>query len=245
VLPVVLNVEPPHPQLYIDTNTMAPPKVRVRRWLVEDFNKELQRPDSPYKDCYVIAMTQCKNPIQEAYLHEYVHLLICDKGYRIWTRVIAERDGRDDPDQVIIGVWPWIRSSFDLRKGDGAPDSGSTVLDGDFTGGEDHEYQTAVPILLRNVIFKPPLDIRSVANVLVHIHRKSLVYSLLSKNCYWYAGSVYEALKVMAGTKENVFYSLESMKQKRYVMYAKMGLQVSFGGYPSITLIIESKRDRW
>jgi hypothetical protein len=232
-----------YPQPYIDT--MVPPKVHVRRWLVEDFHKELQRPDSPYKDCYVIAMTQCKNPIFEAYLHEYIHLLICDRGYRRWTRIIAERKRRDDPDQVIIGVWPWIRSSFDLRAGDGAPDPGSTILDSGFTGGEDHEYQTAVPILLRNVIFKPALEIRSVANVLVHIHRKSSVYSLLSKNCYWYAGSVYEALKVLAGpTKENVFYSLESMNQKRYVLYAKFGLQVSFGAYPSITLIIKLKHDR-
>ena len=224
---------------------MVSPKVHVRRWFVEDFDKELQRPDSPYKDCYVITMTQCKNPISKTYLHEYVHLLICDKGYCRWTRVIAERKKRGDPDQVIIGLWPWIRSSFDLRVGDGAPDSGSTVLDGDFTSGKDHEYRAAVPILLRNVIFKPPLDIRSVANVLIHIHRKSSVYSSLSKNCYWYASSVYEALKVMAGpTKENVFYSLESMNQKRYAMYAKMGLPVSFRGYPSITLIIKSKHDR-
>ncbi|KIK57130.1 hypothetical protein GYMLUDRAFT_87122 [Collybiopsis luxurians FD-317 M1] len=144
-----------------------------------------------YKDCKVIAVTHSKN-MDSLVLHEYLHINIYNEKTRHWRRLIAERQTAQD--QVVIGLWPWAQSSLlSSSAGYRGSSSGSSGSSSSSIGGDNQP----LPLLLRNMTFKPPLslNLKDVARVLLHIHHKREKYRFYDFNCFWYADLVFTTLR--------------------------------------------------
>ncbi|KAJ2928563.1 hypothetical protein H1R20_g8508, partial [Candolleomyces eurysporus] len=136
-----------------------------------------QNPD--YNDSDVISVTHAKN-LDSRVKHEYLHLIIRDRTTNRWRRLLAERQTTQD--QVIIGFWPWVDQG-------GSASSSGPVASGDL--------KVPSPLLMRNLYFEP-LDLQSVAKVLLEVHRQKPNYNFFFANCYWYSDAVFQIFKAMA-----------------------------------------------
>lgn len=151
-----------------------------------------QNPD-PYNDCDVISVTHAKN-LDSRVKHEYLHLIIRHRTTNRWRRLLAERQNTQD--QVIIGFWPWV------DQGGSASSSGPVALG---------DLEVPNPLLMRNLRFEP-LNLQSVAKVLLEVHRQKPDYNFFFANCYWYSDAVFQIFKGMARGTQYTKWSWLSFK---------------------------------
>ena len=144
---------------------------------VPQFVDYLNKHVDVYKNCDVICISHVKN-LESAFLHEYLHVVIRDAAGARWRRLLAER--QNDKDQVIIGLWPWTPLGT-LTKGLG--------------GGAVAADDGLLPLIMRNITIKSGLPLSKVASVLVEVNKQAPKYNVVTKNCFWYAASVFKLLE--------------------------------------------------
>ncbi|ATZ50257.1 hypothetical protein BCIN_05g06250 [Botrytis cinerea B05.10] len=131
-----------------------------------------------YKNCVVKTITHVKN-LRSKVVHEYLQAIIEDVDTGNRTRLIAERQTKQD--QVILGRWA-SKKSFELLS---SSSSSSSSPSGD------------LPLPLFSITFdSPSFKVLDLAGILAKTTEIGGSYNLLTKNCYWFAYTAYTALKL-------------------------------------------------
>ncbi|KAM0312714.1 hypothetical protein ACHAO8_006122 [Botrytis cinerea] len=131
-----------------------------------------------YKNCVVKTITHVKN-LRSKVVHEYLQAIIEDVDTGNRTRLIAERQTKQD--QVILGRWA-SKKSFELLS---SSSSSSSNPSGN------------LPLPLFSITFdSPSFKVLDLAGILAKTTEIGGSYNLLTKNCYWFAYTAYTALKL-------------------------------------------------
>ena len=148
---------------------------------VPQFIDYLNKHADVYNGCDVLCISHVKN-LKSNVLHEYLHIIIRDAARARWRRLLAER--QSEQDQVIIGFWPWTALAM-LPRGSSSSSSASS------------RSTDLLPLIMQNITVHPSsqLWLKDVARVLVEVNREAPSYNVFSKNCFWYADSVFKLLK--------------------------------------------------
>ncbi|KAM0282414.1 hypothetical protein ACHAO9_010203 [Fusarium lateritium] len=147
----------------------------------EEWYSLLSQSADDYENCVVKTLTHVKN-LRSRVIHEYLQATVEDQDTGNRTCLIAER--QNGQDQVILG-----------RR-----DSSLALL-------SSSSMSRDLPLPLYSITFESNLKVLDLAGILAETTKIGEKYDLITKNCYWFAITAYQALKLKYnGTEEHCFF---------------------------------------
>ncbi|KAH0593319.1 hypothetical protein MHUMG1_09041 [Metarhizium humberi] len=134
-----------------------------------------------YQHCVVKSLTHVKN-LHSELVHEYLQVIVEDTSTGIRTRLLAEREREQD--QVIIGRW------VSMHRKSALPYTSKSGLRSTRNAQPDN-----LPLPLYSLKFTGnKFNVIYLADILKNTTIAGGHYHLLSKNCYWFARTVYDTI---------------------------------------------------